>query len=104
MTRDEIAKKLTGFSRMVTSKHNVKSIFKNEDTFKDERERLESASRDRKTPKEAREKIKRILDSGDMHRTKLVIDEKKSKEYDKAVTAEMEMAVRRGIIPKPPKK
>lgn len=85
----------------MTIKHGVKKLFRNEDVYKDERERMETLVKDRRIDKSTRAKLKKILDRGDLNVKRLVVDEKKSREYDKAIEYEMGKAIERGELPKP---
>ncbi len=85
----------------MTQKHGVKKIFRKEDVYKDEREKMETLVKDKHIPKEAREKLKKVLGRGDLNVKRLVVDEKKSREYDKAIEYEMGKAIERGELPRP---
>lgn len=92
---------LTKFSERMTRKHGVKKLFRNEDVYKDEREKMETLVKDRRIDKSSRAEIKKVLDRGDLNVKRLVVDEKKSREYDKAIEYEMGKAIERGELPKP---
>jgi len=92
---------LTEFSEKMTRKHGVKKIFREEDIYKDEREKVETISKDGRVPKSVRKKLREILDRGDLNKKRLVVDDKLSQKYDEAITYEMDKAIRRGDLPKP---
>jgi len=92
---------LTEFSEKMTRKHGVKKIFREEDIYKDEREKIEEIAKDRWIPKSARKKLREVLDRGDLNKKRLIVDERLSKDYDQAIKYEMDKAIRRGNLPKP---
>jgi len=92
---------LTQFSEKMTRKYGVKKIFKEEDVYKDEREKVETFAKDGRVSKSARKKLREILDRGGLTEKRLVVDDKLSQKYDEAITYEMDKAIRRGDLPKP---
>jgi len=87
---------LTQFSEKMTRKHGVKKIFREEDVYKDEREKIQAVVKDGRVPKSTRNKLQKALDRGDLNKKRLVVDEKLSREYDQSITYEMDKAISRG--------
>jgi len=98
----ELDRKLLRFQREMAGRGQIKKLFVKEDKFKDEREKLQTMSQDIRISKKGREAVKRHMDKfhDQLNRKDLVVDEKRSKEYDKMVDYNMRKAIRTGNIPK----
>ena len=93
--------RLEEFNERMVKKHNAKGLFREENKLAKEKAAMEDVAMSRRLPRAIREKAKRILDRGDLDRTQVVVDERKSKEYDRAVGQDIQMAIARGVLPKP---
>src|SRR3990167_3407918 len=93
--------RLEEFNERVIRKHNAKKLFREENKFAQEKAKMEDVARNKRLPKAYRENAKRVLERGDLDRPQIVVDEKKSREYDKRVAYEVERAIRRGDLPEP---
>src|SRR3990167_6200605 len=93
--------RLEEFNERMVKKHNAKGLFKKENKLAKEKQKMESIAGNRRLPSKIRDKARRILERGDLDRTQVVVDERKSKEYDRAVAHDIQRAIERGNLPKP---
>ncbi len=82
-------------------RETYKKLFKKEDVYEKERYVIEETLRKgNNIPKEKREALEKVLESGSLNRERLVVDEKVASELEKRVEARVRQAIDSGELPK----
>lgn len=81
----------------------VKKLFKSEDVYREERNKLESMSKDIRISPKGRDAVKRHMEENhaQLNKKRLVVDERRASEHDKFVEYNVKKAIERGELPKP---